>query len=338
MELPIDAVLSHYHLPPSTPETINPILESFETNNQRGVVALIGIIYPVLTLNEKMALSCFLKELVNPLDIYTFLSINDTIYRNNTHYTTNPLASGWEKLQLHPSISWIGVDVTSISNTPVFLNYYNQRLQEIELYRCGVNGLCQKDFDGVSLEECQATCELSRLIPDLYYKVLSYAPESSLQLPLNDQVRIVRDMIGYTIPLPRVTRALEALINGGWPRLVDVKELLPYLKTKYGVTEFYLRELTDHLNISARSVNYQALYQPFTELVRAYRVTKDFRRFRYELLSLFHATLELDVNTADVDLLVDGGDDPVIIVEKVNLSRVEDFIISSGENLLREVV
>jgi len=145
-------------------------------------------------------------------------------------------------------------------------------------------------------------------------------------------------MIGYTVPLTRVTRALEALINGGWPRLVDVKELLPYLKTKYGVTEFYLRELTDHLNISARSVNYPALYQPFTELVRTYRVTTDFRRFRYELLSLFHATLELDADIADVDLLLDDNDPLDVMVEKSGLFRVEDFINAVGKDLLRDVV
>lgn len=341
MELPINTVLSHFHLPPSTPETINPILDLLEAHNDQGAMDLISSLYPRLYAGDKFQLKDFLKELINPVHTYDFLLIDGKVYRTDVTINPDPTQTDWATLTFTQFyISWypINIDIDSISSTPEFLAYYNQRLQATDLYQCGVNGTCQRTFGGIPLVECQAICEKGRLIPDLHYKVLSYAPDSALQLPLNDQQRVVRDIVGYTIPLVKVTPALEALTRGRWSELSQIPELTPYLKTKYGVVEYWLRTITWLLNLKPRAINYQVLSEPFIELVRQFRIDDNRFSFIHQVLGLFYDTLHLDeiVSLADLDPTED--DEVDVVSEKGRLQQLYNIIYYDAGVLFVDII
>jgi hypothetical protein len=339
MDLPIDAFLAHHHLPPSTPETINPILDFIEAYDPLEAYDLIARLYPQLSNDIRDKLLYFLTELLNPIYTYDYISIGGSVYRTDTQLNPNPAQSAWQRLDITPYHQfWEGVSPLEIDSTPEFLTYYNQQLQETELYRCGVDGTCQRDFAGVLLQECQATCEASSMIPDLYYNVLSYDPGSALNLPLKDQVRVARNIVGYTIPVNKVNSALRALNSGEWHALIGSAELQPYLKTKYGVVEYALRMITYYLGLNEVSINYNALKVPFTEAVRAFRTTGDRGVFRKTVLGLFYKPLVL-APTDETDLLnINLDDDPSMNIEKFFLFSLDQLIDGSDEGLLDGIV
>jgi len=338
MDLPIDVFLSHYHLPPSTPETINPILDAIEAHNDEKATALIDQLYPQLNEYTRINLLYFLTDLINPHYTYDYILIEGHVYRTDTLRIPNPAHSAWQRLAITPTQNWWGVMAQEIDTTPEFLTYYNQRLQETELYRCGVDGTCQRDFAGVSLQECQATCEVRPMIPDLYYDVLAYDPGSALELPLKDQVRVVRDIIGYTIPITKSNSALRALASGEWKQLRLVDELQPYLKVKYGAVEYALKEIASRLNFNVRAINFDVLQTPFTEAVRAFHATGDRGLFRYTVLGLFYEELSLEPNVDDADFDFNPGDDEGLGNETKALIILGVFIDGSGRELIDAIV
>lgn len=338
MELPIDVFLAHYRLPPSTPETINPILDFIEAHNEVKALDLIARLYPQLDESGRIKLLYFLTDLLNPLYTYDYILIEGRVYRTDTQRLTDPTYSLWQRLAITPTNNWWGVVSQEIDTTPEFLTYYNQRLQETELYRCGVDGTCQRDFAGVSLQECQATCEVKPMIPDLYYDVLSYDPGSALKLPLKDQVRVVRDITGYTVPITKSNSALVALASDEWKRLRSVDELQPYLKAKYGAVEYALREIATVLNFSIRAIDFNALKTPFTEAVRAFHSTGDRGLFRYTVLGLFYDELELEPTVEEDELEFNPEDDAVMATEKHALFILGVFINGLNRELIDAIV
>jgi hypothetical protein len=338
MDLPVDAFLTHYHLTPSTPETINPILDAIDAHNDEKALDLIAQLYPQLSEYNRINLLYFLTDLLNPLYTYDYILIEGNVYRTDTQRIPNPTQSAWQRLAITPTQNWWGVMVQEIDTTPEFLTYYNQRLQETELYRCGVDGTCQRDFAGVSLQECQDTCETKPMIPDLYYDVLSYDPGSALELPLKDQVRVVRDIVGYTIPITKVHLALRALASGEWKQLRLVDELQPYLKVKYGAVEYALKEIASRLNFNIRAIDFNALKTPFTEAVRAFHATGDRGLFRYTVLGLFYDDLELEPTVDDDELEYNIEDDARMANERNSLFIMGVFIDGSGRELIDAIV
>lgn len=338
MDLAVDAFLAYYNLPPATPEAIHPILDYIDAHDNMRASALISQLYPRLNENDQKSLLYFLTDLLNPNQTYNYILIGGSVYRANITFNTNPSESGWQRLVNIPYRNWEGVAPLEINSTPEFLSYYNQQLQESELYRCGVNGTCQRDFAGVPLQECQATCGASSMIPDLYYNVLSYDPGSALNLPLKDQVRVVRNIVGYTIPDNKVNSALRALTSGEWQALMGSVELQPYLKTKYGAVEYALRTITYLLGLNDLSINYNALKAPFTEAVRVFRATGDRGVFRKTVLGLFYKPLVL-APTDETDLLdINLDDDPSMNIEKFFLFSLDQLIDGSDEGLLDGIV
>jgi len=338
MELPLNAVLSHFKLPASTPETINPILDALEVNDENRAMDLISTLYPRLYAGDKLTLRGFLAGLIDPAHTIDYILINGTVYRTNFINNPDPTQTEWYTLTLTQfHIWWYSINIDDIITTPEFIAYYNQRLQSTDLYRCGVNGTCQRTFGGIPLIECQATCSEGRLIPDLHYKVLSYAIETTLQLPVNDQQRVVRDLTGLAIPITKVSSILQALVRNRWAELSRIPELKPYLKTKYGVVEYWLRMITWTLNLNPRAINYQVLLIPFTEVVREARVTDNHGRFIHQVLGLFYDTLHLDEIASEEDLRPAEDDTVNVVSEKGRLQRLYNFAYYDS-NLFDEIV
>jgi hypothetical protein len=144
----------------------------------------------------------------------------------------------------------------------------------------------------------------------------------TLHLPPLDQSRVLKEVIGYTLPLHNVARTLQALKEGNWKILRDMEDLKAYYSTKYSPADYCLRDIAWELDLCPDVINYQALRPRFVRAVKQYQKTGILYELRYTILSLFYRNLSYpaDVDVEDLHL----GE--IDAVETLNIELITDMI------------
>lgn len=261
----------------------------------------------------------FMQGLITTAHLYYYLLFKERVYRVLSDDSIDPSTASWSRLS---GRQWLSCPRIKRTAPPEYLTYYYQKLQTCTLYRCGINGVPQQSFGGLPLAQCQATAQATRLIPDLQYKVLSYNLDLTLHLPPLDQSRVLKEVIGYTLPLHNVARTLQALKEGNWKILRDMEDLKAYYSTKYSPADYCLRDIAWELDLCPDVINYQALRPRFVRAVKQYQKTGILYELRYTILSLFYRNLSYpaDVDVEDLHL----GE--IDAVETLNIELITDMI------------
>lgn len=295
--LPIKSILDTYGLGSHTSHVVSLLREG----KDEFVEDILQSASFGLTWSQRHDFLSSMKSLITTSHLYHYILSEEYVYRVPSDDVIDPSATTL-CYQLRGLKWFFHSSLASIAPSG-YLTYYYQKLQNCSLYRCGVNGVPQKAFGGLPLSQCQATAQATRLIPDLQYKVLSYNLDLTLHLPPSDQSRVLKEVIGYALPLHRVAMTLQALREGDWDILRDMGELKAYYSTKYSPTEYCLRDIAWELDLNPDMVNCQALKPRFVSAVKRYQKTGVMYELRYAILSLFYRILRFpaDVRVEDID-------------------------------------
>jgi hypothetical protein len=234
-----------------------------------------------------------IKDVFSTAHLYDYVMIAENMFRISSLPSTDPSTAQWELLS---TFSVRDASIDEIEPYPEYAYYYRRRLKTCGLYKCAINGLPYPAFDGVPLEQCQATAQPTRLIPDLHYKILSYNLDLTLHLPLSDKSRVLKEVIGYTLPAHKIAKTLELLRKGDWEVLRETNDLKDYYSKKYSVEEYCAKDILWKLNRNIRSLNYQVFVNGVTKAIKRYRVSGDAHVLAYEIVSLLYQKIHYPVS------------------------------------------
>jgi hypothetical protein len=92
------------------------------------------------------------------------------------------------------------------------------------------------------------------------------------------------------------------------------------------------------LNLKPRAINYQVLSEPFTELVRQFRIDDNRFSFIHQVVGLFYDTLHLDDIASLADLVPAEDDEVDVVSEKGRLQQLYNFIYYDAISLFADII
>ena len=195
-------------------------------------------------------------------------------------YFQIPRSPGW-LVRLSPDGQWTcsanywhECHAGTLEQVPEYLEMqYNRQLAESTRFKCSLAGECEADIDGLTEEECQASCQAGEN-KELVYLALTYDPGQALDYPPSDQVAVIGRLTGLHVSPYKARTYLQLLsppmTGSKWVQLREFPELMetPFMVEQYDDLDILLRDITARLNVQFRAANFDNLRQDLVELYR----------------------------------------------------------------------